>query len=60
MTKALHTRIQKYTRHLPDCRWHKDWHDCTCGLHALLNEIQSLEYSHPKEEAHDHHDHLDD
>ena len=28
----LHLEFQELDDHTPECKWHKDWHACDCGV----------------------------
>ena len=39
-----HTQYLEKDKHSADCKWHKDWHACDCGM--FDNEVEENDYSH--------------
>jgi len=41
---SFYEKAVKKDEHPPECKWHKDWHACDCGM--FDNEVEENDYSH--------------
>jgi hypothetical protein len=48
----LETAISAREKHPPECKWHKDWHACDCGVFDnIMNKDTKGNHSSPSEDS---------